>query len=107
MASTSPDRPLEPFGTLELAQADLPRDGPLQVALRLAEPSADANPLPASVLSTPDERVWSAEARLDATRTIATIEIDAGWLQPGNYVVTLKTTERSPMPLRRYAIVVR
>jgi hypothetical protein len=105
--STLPAAPIEPFGQLELDRRDFPSSRPIPIALRLAEPSADANPLPAQVFSMSDRRKLEMGARLDAARTVATIDIESGWLLPGTYLVQLRTTERSVLPLRRYVIVVR
>jgi hypothetical protein len=107
VTSTAPGSPLAPFGTLELARAELTPGAPVRVHLALAEPSADANPLPAALLSMSDKRVLTTEAQLDEQRLVATIEIDAAWLRPDQYLVQLQTTERSPLPLRRYVLVVR
>ena len=54
-----------------------------------------------------DRRKLEMGARLDPTLTVATIEIESGWLVPDTYLVQLRTTERSVLPLRRYVIVVR
>ena len=105
--STLPTAPIEPFGQLELDHRDLPKTGALAIGLALAEPSADANPLPAQVFSMSDRRKLEMGARLDPTLTVATIEIESGWLVPDTYLVQLRTTERSVLPLRRYVIVVR
>jgi hypothetical protein len=99
--------PLPAFATLELARADFPASGPLRLSLGLAEPSADAEPRPVSVLSIQDQRVYSTQARLDAARMVATIEVPTDFLQPGTYLVQMKTTERVTFPLRRYVIEVR
>jgi len=61
-------------------------------------------------------RIIAADGRVLETTAIpasdthqsARLEIDAGWLTPpGRYVVEIKTSERTPIPLRRYAIEVR
>jgi hypothetical protein len=106
-AAPFPRAPISPFGQLELDRRELPRSGPVPIALALAEPSANADPLPAHVFSTSDDRMIETKARLDEARSVATVEIDSGWLQPGTYLVQLKTTERSVLPLRRYMVVVR
>ena len=36
----------------------------------------------------------------------AHLEIEVGWLTPGTYLVYLTTTEKSPLPLRRYPMEV-
>lgn len=105
--STLPAAPIPPFGQITLDRRDFPGSHPIRVSLALAEPSADANPVPAQVFSMADRRKLEMGARLDEARTIASIEIEPDWLQPGTYLVQLRTTERTVLPLRRYVIVVR
>ncbi len=105
--ATSPDRPLAPSRTLELSRADFPSDGPVRVTLGLAEPSANAEPRPVRLVSQPDHRILQLAGALEADRRAATIEVDPGYLQPGTYLVEMKTTERGVFPLRRYFIIVR
>jgi hypothetical protein len=106
-APAFPRPPIAPSGQLEFARSELPSSGAIPIAFALGKPSADAHPLPAQIFSMSDQRQFDTEARLDAARSTATIEVDAGWLgQPGTYLVQLKTTE-APLPLVRYVIVVR
>lgn len=87
-----------------IAAASLPESGPVSFTLVLPEPSADANPLRAHVRN---ERGLDIEtqARIEtADRLEARLEVDAGVLSPGVYILEIHTTERSHMPLRRYAI---
>ena len=79
----------------------------MRVSLGLPEPSADAEPRPVRLVSQPDHRILELAGALEADRRAATIEVDPGYLQPGTYLVEMKTTERSHFPLRRYFIVVR
>jgi hypothetical protein len=85
--------------------ASLP-DEALEVDLLFPEPSASREPLPARILA-PDGRLLELPAGVAADARRARIEIPAGWLAPGRYIIELKTTERSHFPLRRYALEVR
>jgi hypothetical protein len=105
--ASSPSQPLPPSGTLELERAAFSASEPVRVSLGLAEPSADESPRPVRLISQPDHRILEIEGALGAGRTAATIEVDPDYLQPGSYLVEVKTTERSHFPLRRYVIVVR
>src|SRR2546422_2335965 len=69
-----PRAPVAPFGQLELDRGELPASGLIPIALALAEPSANADPLPAQVFSTTSDRMLEMKARLDDARTVATIE---------------------------------
>jgi len=98
--------PIQPSGQLELARSALPRSGLIPISFALGEPCADANPLPVLLFSMSDRREIKVEGRLDSVRTTTTIEVDPSWLLPGAYLVQIQTTARSPLPLRRYVIVV-
>jgi hypothetical protein len=92
--------------TLEIEAQALPTSGPLAVELLFPEPST-ATALPVRILSE-DGRILHLQAGIpeqDARR--ASVEIPPDWLSPGRYVVELKTTERTHLPLRRYALEVR
>jgi hypothetical protein len=76
------------------------------VTLALAEPAADGAPRPVRVISQPDQRILELVGALSPDGTAATIDVDRAWLLPGSYVVELSSIGRTPLPLRRYAIVV-
>src|SRR5687768_8458261 len=75
--------PLAPFGTLELSRASFPSSGPVVVRLDLVDPSADDEPRPVRMFSTTDQRGILADARLDESRSVATLALPAEFLQPG------------------------
>jgi hypothetical protein len=104
---TSPSEPMAPFATLALSHANFPAEGPVSVSLQLAEPSADAEPRPVTMLSIRDQRVYTTQGRLDGERKVATIEVPPDFLRPGTYLVQIETTERTAFPLRRYVVEVR
>jgi hypothetical protein len=99
--------PIEPGKTLRLERAAFPASGPVRVSLGLPEMSADDEPRPVRLISQPDHRILQIRGSLESGRTAATIEVDPGYLQPGAYLVEMETTERSPLALRRYWIMVR
>ena len=99
--------PVEPGATLELSSEDFPRGAPVVVSLKLGEPSATGDARPVRLIADPSGRVLEIDGFLDADRLHATIEVEGSWLEPGRYVVEVKTTERSHFPLRRYAIQVK
>jgi len=93
--------------TLEISADALPAGRAVALNLQLAEPSANSEPLAGRILS--EGRVpldLSAAIRGEDRRT-ARVEIEAGWLSPGRYVIEVQTTERTHFPLRRYALEIR
>ena len=69
--------------------------------------SADDSPRPVRLVSQPDHRILEIDGAIESGRNAATIAVDSGYLQPGTYLVEIKTTEQSHFPLRRYFIIVR
>jgi len=102
-----PEQPrLESGATLLIDSRKLDRSKPLTVELVLGEPSRTDEPLAVRFLvekGTPH----LGSGLLSSDRTSARFEIDPAWLEPGRYVVEVKTTEASHFPVRRYAIEVR
>jgi hypothetical protein len=94
-------------GTLQIDRASFPASGPVRVSLELPVASADDSPRPVRLVSQPDHRILEINGAVGSDRSAATIDVDAGYLQPGTYLVEMKTTEASHFPLRRYFIVVR
>ena len=80
---------------------------PVSFDLTLAEPSRNAEPLPAQLRDSRG-RVLDLLAAVEVDgRMSARLEVEPGWLLPGSYLVELRTTERSHFPLRRYPLEVR
>ena len=92
---------------LALDRAAFPASGPVRVSLELPVPSADDEPRPVRLVSQPDHRILEISGAVGGDRSAAAIAVDRGYLQPGEYLVEVKTTERSALPFRRYVIVVR
>ena len=94
--------------TLELRAAELASGEPVALRLDVAQTPPGPVSLPVRVLAT-DGRVLEIWGTLrDPDRRNASVEIEADFLAPpGRYIVELRTTEKSHMPLRRYAIEVR
>jgi len=106
-ATAASSQPVAPSGTLVLERASFPASGPVRVSFELPEMSADAEPRPVRLVSQPDHRILELSGALDSGRTTAAIEVDPDYLQPGTYLVEVKTTEHGAFPLRRYLIEVR
>ena len=108
-APASPDANprVEPSRSIELDRSKFPASGSVRVSLGLVGLSADDRARPVRVISQPDHRIVETSGALDSERTAATIELAPEYLQPGTYLVEMKTTERGPLALRRYYLVVR
>lgn len=93
---------------IAIAAADLPGQGALTVELEVPPPSEGVEGLAARVVA-PDSTTFESTAPLASPgRDRVRLEVPADWLRrPGKYIVEVKTTERTPLPLRRYAIVIR
>jgi hypothetical protein len=94
--------------TLEISADALPAGRPVALRLQLGEPSANAAPRPGRILVEGREPLELRAAIEGEDRLTARVEVEAGWMAtPGRYIVEIRTTERSHLPLRRYAIEVR
>jgi hypothetical protein len=93
------------LATLEAAR--LPADRPVILGLVLPVPSPSPEPLRVVVVGE-DGRELRAQAKVaDRDGASANLEIEAGWVTPGTYLIHLTTNERSALPLRRYPLEVR
>jgi len=97
--------------TVAIDRDDLPLGGEVGVDLVLAEPSADVRPLAGRILSfdvdRPDrERALEAVVVGDDRRRVR-MEIPVGFLIEDTYLIEIKTTERTALPVRRYRLEVR
>lgn len=87
--------------------ASVPEGAPVAFDLGVPAPPQDVPSLDVRVLSV-DRRVFETVGAVASDdRTHASVEVEAGWLTPGRYLVEVKTTERSHFPLRRYVLEVR
>jgi hypothetical protein len=93
--------------TLEISADALPAGRAVALNLQLAEPSANNDPLAGRILSEGRVPLGLSAAILGEDRRTARVEIEAGWLSAGRYVIEVQTTERTHFPLRRYALEVR
>jgi hypothetical protein len=92
--------------TLVLDAATLRPGTPVALRLDLEVASRSDEPRPVRVYST-DGRALELQASLGAQRSEANLELDPAFLTPGRYMVEVKTTELSPLPIRRYVVEVR
>jgi hypothetical protein len=92
---------------LEIDSAALPAGGRVTLQLSLPIASTSDEPRPVRILVEGREPLETLGEHRAGDRKAASLEVDADWLRPGHYIVEVKTTELSHMPLRRYALDVR
>jgi hypothetical protein len=93
--------------TLVVEAASLHAGEPLVVHLLLPEPPEGDEPHAVRVLA-PDGRLLETRAPvLGGDRRGVALALDPTWLEPGRYIVEVKTTEKTHFPLRRYVVEVR
>lgn len=92
--------------TLEIPAGTLAGDEPTVMDLLFPKPT-EAAQLPVRVLAFDGRQLESRGAIRADDRRSASVEIPAGWLSPGRYLIELKTTEQTHFPLRRYVVEVR
>jgi hypothetical protein len=97
---------IEPGNEVAIDSKTLEAGKPVVLHLVLAEASRTEEPRPVRVLS-PEGQAVEGKGTLDDGRLEVRFEFDSAFLRPGRYIVEVKTTEMSHLPLRRYAINVR
>jgi len=94
--------------TIAIESSTIDPTRPVVLHLVLGEPSRTDEPRPVRILDAEDgTRNVEGRAILGEGRSEARFEIDPTFLHPGRYIVEVKTTEPSPLPLRRYVLEVR
>ena len=102
-----PDYRMPASGRLTIEASSLPEKGALVLGLAMVEEDGGVEPLAVRIASV-DGRVFDTTAvRQHSTAPDVRIPIDTDWLQPGQYMVQIKTAGTGPLPLRRYVLEVR
>lgn len=95
---------IRPGETLELDRASLPRGAPVSLGLLLPFEVEPEKALAMRVIAE-DRRLFEGSGRASPRmRGRIEIDIESAFLEPGRYVIELKTPERSHFPLRRYVL---
>ena len=93
--------------TTSIAAQDLPTERPLVLNLLLPASLPNADALPVRILSMDgggELKLPNAVVATDGDRV--RVQIESGWLSPGNYQIEIQTSERSHLDLRRYLLEV-
>jgi len=93
--------------SIEIPAEALPKDRSLRVSILLPVASTSDAPRPVRILAPGRDPLDTVGQHVDGDRSNATVEIEPGWLRPGRYIVEVRTTEMSHLPIRRYVLLVR
>jgi hypothetical protein len=103
------DYHVEEGGRLSLDAASLPEGGAVTFALAL-DPKALGGgeaPLSTVIVSADDGRRLELRATpVAGPQGGARLTLDPAWLEPGLYMIQVRTAEKTPLPLRRYVLEV-
>jgi hypothetical protein len=108
-ADLRPDFRIEEGGRLSLDAHSMPVSGVVRFGLALDREALGAgqDPLPAVVVSAGDgRRLELAAIPVAGSQSGVRLDLDAAWLEPGLYMIQLRTAEKVALPLRRYVIEV-
>jgi hypothetical protein len=108
--STVPDYRIEQGGRLSLDARSLPAAGVVTLGLALDEDALGGgqDPLPAVIVSASDGRRLELLANpAPGSEGGVALGVDSAWLQPGSYMIQIRTAEKTALPLRRYVLEVR
>jgi hypothetical protein len=108
-ADLGPDFRIEEGGRLSLDAHSMPVSGVVRFGLALDREALGAgqDPLPAVVVSAHDgRRLELAAIPVAGLQSGVRLDLDAAWLEPGQYMIQLRTAEKVALPLRRYVIEV-
>jgi hypothetical protein len=94
-------------GRLSIDSESLREGEVLTIALALADDAHGDEELAVRVVSLDGRTLDVTAMPMDGMGAGVQIAIDADWLQPGSYMIQVKTTEKTPLPLRRYVLEVR
>ena len=103
------DYRIEKGGRLSLSRTSLPADGVVTLGLALDKKALGdgQDPLRAVVVSASDGRRLELSATpVHGPQSSARLEIDSTWLEPGLYMIQIRTAEKIALPLSRYVLEV-
>ncbi len=94
-------------GRLAIDRADLENEAALAVDLELADDARGTGERTVRVVSTDGRRIDLTATPLPGTGTGVHLNIDAGFLTPGRYLVEIDTVDDHPLKIRRYVVEIR
>lgn len=91
-------------GRLRLDADALPSDGPLSLVLELSDEARGHGDHTVRIISTDGRRLDTTASPVAGSGTGVRLEIDAGFLSPGLYMIEIETEDKTPLRLRRYVL---
>ena len=76
------------------------------LGLGLADDARGSEPLPVRVVSVDGRTLDLIAEPFQGEGTGVQLSIEADWLQPGSYMIQIKTVEKTPLALSRYVVTV-
>lgn len=102
-----PDYQIEEGGRLSIDAQALREGAVVTLGLALADEARGDEPLSVRVVSVDGRVLDLSAAPTDAEGGGVQLAIEADWLRPGDYMIQIKTIEKTSFPLRRYVLEVR
>jgi hypothetical protein len=104
----APDFRIEEGERLQLNSGSLPQSGELTISLALGDEARGMEPRKVVLASARDgRRLELTTAHEEGSGSGVRVKIDSSWLEPGAYMLEVRTAEKIALPLRRYVIEVR
>ena len=94
-------------GRLTLDEAALPGEGPLTLALELADEARGSGKQAVRVISVDGRRIDTTASPLPGAGSGVRLEIDPGFLSAGRYMIEIDTEDEHPLQIRRYVLELR
>ena len=98
---------VEAHQTLILESSEIPSDAPLVIGLVVDVPHPDDDPLPVQIISLDGSARKTEAVPAGEEGSELRLEIPPGWLEPGQYLITVRVREKSALPGRRFVLDVR
>jgi len=102
----SPDHRIDEGGRLSIDGASLREGEALVLGLGIDDEARGEEVLTGRVVSVDGRRLDVTAMPVRAEAGGLHLEIDAGWLKPGLYMIEIDSAERAPLALRRYVLEV-
>ena len=94
-------------GRLTLDEAALPDEGPLTLALELADEARGSGEQAVRIISADGRRIDTTASPLPGAGSGVRLEIDRGFLSAGRYMIEIDTEDDHPLQIRRYVLELR
>lgn len=91
-------------GRLTLESTSLPAAEPVALGLAMPDEARGSTSLPTRVVSTDGRKLETQARPIAGNGSGVRIDLEAGWLLPGRYLIEVETRDDGPLSLRRYVL---